>query len=215
MLRAAAHGSEGYIFGLTSGNGTAGFLSSASSSLVGSALSMYGKTSLFLNSVAFGYAAAGITGGVSSKIAGGNFWEGARNGVITEGLNHLLHDHPVKPNLQKANNLIDKLKEAGWDHSDKDFGSKFDLWRDKNTGEIYEAPKGGNGEYTAIEYRLNKQTGNIEHAPENLGKTLLKIGGKFLNSLGGALEGLLAAPILFGPNGQPVWEQGKSTQQVY
>jgi hypothetical protein len=75
---------------------------------------MYGENSLFLNSDAFGYAAAGITGGVSSSVAGGNFWHGTGNGVITEGLNHLAHDHPVKPNLQKANNLIDKLKEAGW-----------------------------------------------------------------------------------------------------
>lgn len=40
LLRAVAHGSEGYIFGLTSGNETAGFLSSASGSLVGSAFSM-------------------------------------------------------------------------------------------------------------------------------------------------------------------------------
>lgn len=80
---------KGYVFGLTSGNGTAGFLSSAVSSLVGSGLDMYGGNSSFLRSDAFGYAAAGIMGGVSSGIAGGNFWKGAGNGLITEGLNHL------------------------------------------------------------------------------------------------------------------------------
>src|SRR5690606_11796224 len=36
-------------------------------------------------------AAGGLSGGISSTIAGGNFWAGARQGLITSGLNHSLH----------------------------------------------------------------------------------------------------------------------------
>ena len=32
---------------------------------------------------------AGLSGGISSTIAGGNFWAGVRQGIITAGLNHL------------------------------------------------------------------------------------------------------------------------------
>src|SRR5690606_28726540 len=34
-------------------------------------------------------ASGGLSGGISSSIAGGNFWDGARQGIITSGLNHL------------------------------------------------------------------------------------------------------------------------------
>ena len=33
----------------------------------------------------------GLSGGVGSSIAGGNFWDGARNGMISAGLNHGFH----------------------------------------------------------------------------------------------------------------------------
>lgn len=36
-------------------------------------------------------AAGGLSGGLSSTIAGGNFWKGFRQGVITSGLNHVAH----------------------------------------------------------------------------------------------------------------------------
>lgn len=36
-------------------------------------------------------ASGGLSGGVSSSIAGGNFWQGARQGLITSGLNHAAH----------------------------------------------------------------------------------------------------------------------------
>ncbi len=37
-------------------------------------------------------ASGGLTGGLSSLIAGGNFWDGARQGIITAGLNHTFHE---------------------------------------------------------------------------------------------------------------------------
>lgn len=33
----------------------------------------------------------GISGGISSTIAGGNFWKGVKQGLITTGINHLAH----------------------------------------------------------------------------------------------------------------------------
>jgi hypothetical protein len=35
--------------------------------------------------------AGGLSGGIASSIAGGNFWDGVRQGLITSGLNHALH----------------------------------------------------------------------------------------------------------------------------
>jgi hypothetical protein len=35
--------------------------------------------------------AGGLTGGISAEMAGGNFWAGARQGLITAGLNHAAH----------------------------------------------------------------------------------------------------------------------------
>jgi len=36
-------------------------------------------------------AAGGLSGGISSTIAGGNFWDGLRQGIITSALNHVAH----------------------------------------------------------------------------------------------------------------------------
>ncbi|MDM1408104.1 hypothetical protein [Myroides sp. DF42-4-2] len=36
-------------------------------------------------------ASGGLSGGISSTIAGGDFWQGMRQGLITSGLNHVLH----------------------------------------------------------------------------------------------------------------------------
>jgi hypothetical protein len=36
-------------------------------------------------------ASGGLSGGISSSIAGGSFWKGVREGLITSGLNHSLH----------------------------------------------------------------------------------------------------------------------------
>jgi hypothetical protein len=36
-------------------------------------------------------ASGGLSGGLSSAIAGGSFWKGVREGIITSGLNHVAH----------------------------------------------------------------------------------------------------------------------------
>lgn len=33
----------------------------------------------------------GLTGGLGSVIGGGSFWSGVRQGIITSGLNHVMH----------------------------------------------------------------------------------------------------------------------------
>lgn len=35
--------------------------------------------------------AGGLSGGVSSSMAGGDFWDGVCNGLICAGLNHAMH----------------------------------------------------------------------------------------------------------------------------
>lgn len=76
-----------------------GFASGAVSSLVGSAFSSTGNTTLsngskFSSTTSFKammIAAGGVAGGISSTIAGGDFWSGMKQGIITAGLNHAMH----------------------------------------------------------------------------------------------------------------------------
>jgi hypothetical protein len=41
-------------------------------------------------------ASGGLSGGLSSAIAGGDFWKGVREGLITSGLNHAMHSFAIK-----------------------------------------------------------------------------------------------------------------------
>jgi hypothetical protein len=56
-------------------------------------------------------ASGGLSGGLSSAIAGGDFWKGVREGLITSGLNHAMHG--VKDLIQKAEYSIIGLFGAG------------------------------------------------------------------------------------------------------
>ena len=65
---------------------------------------------------------AGLSGGISSAIAGGNFWAGVRQGIITAGLNHL--GNHVEEALQKRYNFTDaQLKKMYYDQYAKVLGS--------------------------------------------------------------------------------------------
>ncbi|MGN7864118.1 hypothetical protein [Chryseobacterium sp. 22458] len=50
----------------------------------------------------------GLSGGISSTIAGGNFWDGFRQGIITSGLNHLGHLGGNKIVKKVLQNRLDK-----------------------------------------------------------------------------------------------------------
>src|SRR5690606_41228043 len=45
---------------------------------------------------------ATIVGGASSVLAGGNFWDGARQGFITAALNHVAHSLTDPPGKRKV-----------------------------------------------------------------------------------------------------------------
>ena len=84
---------------LAGGDFGSGFASGAVSSLVSSGvqglgMSGGGQSNKFGQSDWYNaatIAAGGLSGGISSTIAGGNFWAGARQGLITSGLNHVAH----------------------------------------------------------------------------------------------------------------------------
>ncbi|WP_100342576.1 RHS repeat domain-containing protein [Mucilaginibacter auburnensis] len=91
-FQAVAHGTAGGLMSVANGgNFGPGFLSGFTSSIVGSALK--GP----LSNLKGGWGTAGmygsgmLSGGLSSKLAGGNFWDGVRNGAIITGLNHMAH----------------------------------------------------------------------------------------------------------------------------
>jgi len=62
-------------------------------------------------------ATGGLSGGISSTIAGGNFWDGFRQGIITSGLNHVAHltaESLEEDSPSKLKKLVDReIKEAG------------------------------------------------------------------------------------------------------
>jgi RHS repeat-associated protein len=103
LSQAVEHGLVGGFFSYAQG-GTfkSGFISGAFSSVVSS-----GIANLNLPKgayVAATLAAGGITGGLSSRLSGGTFVDGARNGIITAGLNHGLHYvvQDISEGLQRA-----------------------------------------------------------------------------------------------------------------
>ncbi len=87
---------------LENGSINSGFLSGAISSLVASGVQGLGTTIKGTYNCSMGdtnpsllkatmIVAGGLSGGISATIAGGNFWQGFRQGLITAGLNHVAH----------------------------------------------------------------------------------------------------------------------------
>jgi hypothetical protein len=66
-----------------------------------------------------------------------------------------LDDRNPKQDKQLSPGEINKLKENGWDHSDKGKrGGRTDLYKDRE-GNVYQKPKGGNGPGEPIGVNLN------------------------------------------------------------
>ena len=107
-----AHGHLGGVMsGMNGGTYGQGFLSGAAGSLIGG-----GASSLFQNSgpvfQAIGTVSAGaLAGGIGAEITGGNFWDGARNGAISAGLNHFAHQAFYDAQLKKMYNVYKKSVE--------------------------------------------------------------------------------------------------------
>lgn len=125
-------------------------------------------------------AAGALSGGITAKIAGGDFWEGVCNGLICAGLNHAMHlvveggspDDPPggKGTIKKASSLSpeENLEVAGdvatvgglWAaiESERHYSELFKRWMDKN-GKIHDFSFHGN-KYTGgmKQYALKAST---------------------------------------------------------
>ncbi|WP_353098094.1 colicin E3/pyocin S6 family cytotoxin [Empedobacter brevis] len=91
-VQAYAHGiSQAAIQGISGGNAGQSFFSGVISSVIGSAIEI-GNVSVFSNQnidiLLFGT----VSGGITSELTGGNFWEGAAIGLFVSGLNHAIHN---------------------------------------------------------------------------------------------------------------------------
>lgn len=107
-LQAGMHAiSGGIMSALETGNVGSGFLSAMVSSVVASGVKGLGLLGGALSTAgeytniasrnpslikAIMVVAGGLSGGISSSIAGGKFMDGVRQGIITAGLNHAMHD---------------------------------------------------------------------------------------------------------------------------
>lgn len=105
LFEAGAHAlTSGAMSAIDGGKFEAGALSGAISSLMASGIQSLGinfgvstDTKTVYNTFGRDYMKAamlvmgGLSGGISSSIAGGNFWDGFKQGIITSGLNHLGH----------------------------------------------------------------------------------------------------------------------------
>jgi len=123
-LQAGMHGiKSGIMTSIEGGSFMSGFAAGAVSSLISSSVEIVGHSGgYYLDDdytqwTSFGarnpnllkammISSGGLSGGISSSIAGGNFWSGAREGLITSGLNHAMHDF-VKKHLEKP--IVDKI----------------------------------------------------------------------------------------------------------
>jgi hypothetical protein len=88
-----AHGHlGGMMSGISGGTYGQGLLAGAAGSMMGGGAGYLTKKSgTFMQ--AFATVSSGaVAGGVGAEISGGNFWDGARNGAISAGLNHAMHN---------------------------------------------------------------------------------------------------------------------------
>jgi len=109
-LQAGMHGiKSGIMTSIEGGSFMSGFAAGAVSSLISSSVEGLGHSGGYYIDddytqwTSFGarnpnllkammISSGGLSGGISSSIAGGNFWSGAREGLITSGLNHAMHN---------------------------------------------------------------------------------------------------------------------------
>ena len=90
-LQAAGHGlTQGGLSYLQGGNFWQGAATGAVSSIIAGGAERIGGNDPFVIS-AVTLASGGISGGLTSMMTGGDFWDGAKTGLIVAGLNHVVH----------------------------------------------------------------------------------------------------------------------------
>ncbi|MDR0223663.1 MAG: hypothetical protein LBI32_01215 [Myroides odoratus] len=118
LVQAGMHGvSSGLMSEIDGGTFISGFASGAIASLITYGIGQLGpqvdaETGLIKEGVlkssettALMIAGGGLSGGISSTIAGGNFWKGMQQGLIVSGLNHTMHSgfDKLQQNVDKDN----------------------------------------------------------------------------------------------------------------
>ena len=136
-FQAGAHGVVGGVMSVANdGSFLSGFASGAVSSLVGSSIGISGINKSMSKGLykATLVAAGGLSGGASSAIAGGDFWQGAKQGIIVSGLNHLAHHiYDTQQNSHNRYRAKELIKEYGYGNVD-DIAS----WLDKHPFEEHD-----------------------------------------------------------------------------
>ncbi len=131
-----------------------------------------------------------VTGGVTSRLQGGNFWEGAAIGLVVSGLNHAMHKMQEKSMLDKAirkggyGKILDDDPYLNWSNEEiGEFASKVfpDLYESANCPSFEKQTMiGGNSDIAGQAQALRSGTeGN--YTIRSLGKILIR--SNVLNSI--------------------------------
>ena len=148
------------------GNFLSGFAAGAISSIISSGVELFadlqnmfvflGDKGISDNAIkAIQIATGGLSGGISSSIAGGNFWSGARQGVITSGLNHAVNhisEQIQRPSFKKLLKGYPKYKEYGGGYDDMSTEDIFKMV----LGDNYDKSMFTNACATRVSIALNK-----------------------------------------------------------
>ncbi len=203
LFQAGAHGTlGGGMSAIEGGNFVSGFAAGAISSLVGSGAQGLGIKGKDLKNV-ITIASGGLSGGISSTIAGGNFWSGARQGLITSGLNHVAHNvatlgkSKLKP-LSDHKNDLNKVFDDRIIDINKDIAENQTKINDPNSrkGQIRRATRQNND--------LNMQKTTVNIAKGKLNYLLNKSHGYSLSTTTSGVPSGTKGTLKWGNNNKSI-----------
>ncbi len=158
VFQTVAHGTiGGFMSGYSGGAFGTGFLSGAFGSLAGAGANelMAGASNGML---AVGIVGSGaLIGGITSELSGGSFWDGARNGAISAGLNHAAHaiyrNAILKDLTRQFNKQLEIMRKTFTELGHRDFYN----------GEYFEGKEIANATFAMKEFvRLVKTGGTYD-----------------------------------------------------
>lgn len=109
--------SQAYVAGLSGGDAGQGFRSALVSSVVASvtggvnSFAGLSGTAGDISTMLFGF----VSGGLSAKLTGGNFWQGAAIGLTVSALNHVVHK--VHTSIQNSKRIVAGIYGVGGDEA--------------------------------------------------------------------------------------------------
>jgi hypothetical protein len=115
-------------------------------------------------------ASGGLSGGFSSAIAGGNFWQGVKQGIITSGLNHAIHGVVAEVKEGNARAEVRKMNEeyrasGGVLPNEQEFegGTYFEFGGDEANAKLYFKYASDNSKYEFGMMNLTIEGKNINY----------------------------------------------------